>query len=149
MQKIIDYTQDLLAHLGVQGAQVSVEETDEETIVQIDVSEQESGMLIGHHGETIGSLQRMVNTVFRSSPDDKRIVVNINDYRQKREEVLKNMALRFAQRAIESGQPQTLPFLSANERLVIHVELKDHPDVETHSEGEGHDRRLIVSPKNS
>lgn len=148
MQQITSYTQDLLAHMGVTGAEVSVTEEDQNVIVQISVSDQDSGMLIGHHGETIGALQKMMNISFRDVADDKRIVVNINDYKQKREEVLKNMAHRFAERALESGNPQYLPFLPANERLVVHVELKEHPEVETHSEGEGLQRRLVISPKN-
>ena len=148
MQQITEYVQDLLSHMGVSGAEVTMEENGEDIFVNIGVSEQESGMLIGHHGETIGALQRMLNIAFREKTEDKRIIVNINDYKQKREEVLKNMANRFAERAIESGQPQYLPFLPANERLIVHVELKDHPEVTTQSEGEGMQRRLVITPKN-
>lgn len=148
MQQLISYTQDLLAHMGVTGADVSVNDEEKDVLIQISVSDQESGMLIGHHGETISALQKMINISFRDLSDEKRIIVNINDYKQKREEVLVNMAHRFAERALESGQPQYLPFLPANERLVVHVELKDHPDVTTQSEGEGAQRRLVISPKN-
>ncbi|MEO8581578.1 MAG: R3H domain-containing nucleic acid-binding protein [Patescibacteria group bacterium] len=148
MQDITTYTQDLLAHMGVTEAEVAVLEEDENVVVQISVSDQESGMLIGHHGETIAALQRMMNISFRDKAEEKRIVVNVNDYKQKREEVLKNMAHRFAERAIESNVPQYLPFLPANERLIVHVELKDHPEVVTQSEGEGLQRRLVISLKN-
>ena len=148
MQQLTDYTQDLLAHMGVSGATVEIEETDDSYQINIAVSDQESGMLIGHHGETISALQRMLNVSFRDKLSDKRVIVNINDYKQKREEVLRNMADRYAQRAIESGRPQVLPFLSASERLVIHVTLKDHPEVMTESEGEGQQRRVVVSFKN-
>lgn len=148
MDQITSYTQDLLAHMGVTDAEVAVTEEDQNIVIQISVSDQDSGMLIGHHGETISALQKMMNISFREKADEKRLVVNINDYKQKREEVLVNMAHRFAERALESGVPQFLPFLPANERLVVHVELKEHPEVETHSEGEGLQRRLVISPKN-
>lgn len=147
MQIITDYAQDLLAHMGIADAQVTVNENDDSIVVQIAVSDQESGMLIGHHGETISALQRMLNISFREKVGEKRVVVNINDYKEQREEVLKNMARRFADRALESGSDQVLPFLPANERLIIHMELKNNDQVETHSEGEGAQRRLIVSPK--
>jgi spoIIIJ-associated protein len=147
MQPIIDYTQDLLAHMGIADAQVNVSDTDDSIVVHVSVSDQESGMLIGHHGETISALQRMLNISFRDKVEDKRVIVNINDYKEQREEVLKNMARRYADRALESGADQVLPFLPANERLIIHMELKNNDQVETHSEGEGPSRRLIVSPK--
>ncbi len=148
MQDILSYVQDLLSHMGVSDAQTSAEENDGTITIQINVSDEESGMLIGHHGETISALQRMVTVSFRDTLEEKRVVVNVNDYKEKRDDVLKNMANRFAQRVIESGNPQYLPYLPANERLVIHMTLKDHPQVETHSEGEGLQRRLYISPKN-
>lgn len=148
MQELIDYTQDLLGHMGVSGSSVRLEESEDTYQITIDVSEQESGMLIGHHGETISAFQRLLNVSFRDKLNDKRVLLNINDYKQQREEVLKNMAERYAQRAIESGRPQVLPYLSASERLVIHVALKDHDQVATESEGEGAERRLVVSLKN-
>lgn len=148
MQIITDYTQDLLAHMGVADAEVSVSEEADTILVQINVSEAESGMLIGHHGETVSALQRMMNISFREKVGDKKVIVNVNDYKEQREEVLQNMATRFAERAIETEQDQVLPFLPANERLVIHMMLKDHDKVVTHSEGEGQYRRLVVSVKN-
>lgn len=146
MPEVNSFIQDLLAHLGVEG-DVEVTETDEYITVQINVSDQDSGILIGHHGETIRALQLIANTVFRKAAEDKRVTVNVNDYREKREEQLQQMAHRYAERAVQSGVKQVLPFLTAAERLVIHTTLKDHPEVSTQSEGDGMARRLVVRLK--
>lgn len=146
MQQVQDYVTDVLAHMGVTPTTVVVEQKDDRIEVNIDLPEQESGMLIGHHGETIASLQRLANISFRTQELPK-IVVNVNDYSEKRKESLVEMAERFAERAIETGHPQVLPFLPSHERLVIHQALTDHPEVETYSDGEGRQRRLIVALK--
>lgn len=143
-QSIADFTQQLLAHMGIDEPVVEVEEQPDHVFVNLKTDEQQSGMLIGYHGETIASLQKVISLSFRADLGTKKIVVNINDYKQKREGVLEQMALRYAQKAIETSQPQALPFLPANERLVVHMTLKDHDQVETRSEGEGNQRRLVI-----
>lgn len=148
MQKIIDFTDQLLAHMGVTDIQVHVEETDSFYEVNLATDEQQSGMLIGYHGETIASLQKVLSLVFREKLEsDKKIVVNINDYKQKREAAVSTMADRLAERVLETGQPQVLPSLPANERLIVHMMFKDHPELQTQSEGEGNQRRLVISLK--
>jgi spoIIIJ-associated protein len=146
MNTLSQYTQDLMSHLGMNEVTVDVKEDGEFVEVLITVPEQESGMLIGHHGETIQALQRMLNSVFAKKLDDKKVHVNINDYREKRTDSLQVMAQRQAERAVESGQPQILSNLPAHERLVIHQTLQDFPGVKTYSEGEGRFRRLIIEP---
>lgn len=147
MQQVQDYVTDVLAHMGVNPTHISLATNDDRLDVTIELPEEESGMLIGHHGETIASLQRLANISFRNDELPK-IVINVNDYTQKRKEALEEMAQRFAERAIESGRPQVLPFLPSHERLVIHMALQDHTEVETYSDGEGRQRRLIVALKN-
>lgn len=146
---VLEFVQDLCAHMGVSECQVDLEESEQDLQINLLVPEAESGMLIGYHGETITSLQILVNSVFyKKDLEQKKILFNVNDYRQKREEVLQNMAQKYVQRVIDSGNPQVLPYLPSNERLIIHVFLKDHPEVITESEGEGLSRRLVVKLKN-
>jgi len=76
-----------------------------------------------------------------------RILVNVNDYRQKREESLKMVALNAAQKVKFSNEAAVLTNLSPSERRIIHLTLADHPDVESLSEGQGQERRLVIKPR--
>ncbi len=137
-----EFLTQLLAHMGVDTAVVHAEESDDAHTLTIACDENESGLLIGRHAETLDALQYLVRIVFQKD-DAKTIVVNINDFRQKREEYLLDLASRVAARVMETGKPQTLR-LNAAERRVVHMALTDHPDVTTESEGEGIYRVLRV-----
>jgi len=146
---IQEFVQRLLAHMGVEGAEVVVEESDM-IFVQITVSEEESGLLIGYHGEVLASLQKVLQLVYHEHDEDKKIVVNINDYKQRREAQLREMTTKIAQRVLETGQTYIFSFLPANERLVIHkivVETPEFSRLESVSEGEGNQRRLQIRVK--
>ncbi|MEP7166940.1 MAG: R3H domain-containing nucleic acid-binding protein [Candidatus Woesebacteria bacterium] len=139
---IQDFVTQLLAHMGTESARVEIEETDESVVVHLFSDENESGLLIGHHAETLDALQHILRLLFQKD-FEQPIMVNINDFRQEREEYLKNLARRVADRVIESGRPQVLR-LSANERRIIHMTLADDPSVTTESEGEGAYRVLKI-----
>lgn len=146
-QAIQTYTEELLAHLGVDQASVTCQlEEDDVVEVHIDVAEADSGMLIGFHGETIGNIQRLLNSSFQQESGGV-IRVNVNDYRQKREKVVTEMAEKIADRVRETGQDEALPALPANERLLVHMALKDDPELETYSQGEGIHRRVVIAIK--
>ncbi len=143
---INDFMTRLLAHLGVEDSEVQVEEDDQYINVQIKVSEEESGLLIGYHGETLAALQRLAQLSQRDSTE-KKILININDYKQHREEQLKEMTIRIAERVLETRQSYVFPFLPANERLVVHSTLAEMPEfaeLESISTGEGSGRRLEI-----
>ncbi len=146
---IEEYLSRLLAHSGVDDAQITTEETDDEIAVQVNVGEDEVGILIGYHGETIASLQRMIRLVFKDEIE-KRIVLNINDYRQSRKEKLQEMVKNIAQRVLETGDEYVFPYLPANERFLVHTELSENPEyaeLESVSDGEGLGRRLVIRQK--
>ena len=109
---------------------------------------QEAGILIGYHGDTIASLQLMLNLLlYKQHGEWAKLVVNVGDYREKRLEVLKKMALDTAHRVKFSSQPVALFNLNPYERRLIHEFLSTDSAVSTESEGEGRDRHLIVKPK--
>jgi len=142
-----EISEKLLKLIGLE-AKVVVAEDKENQAIKVDVDTAEQGILIGYHGETLSSLQLLLGImVSRKAGEWLRVLVNIGDYRQKREEVLKNMALSAAQKAKFSGEPVSLPPLSGSERRIIHLTLADNPSVETQSEGEGEERRVIVKPR--
>ncbi len=140
-----DFSSQLLAHMGVESAQVEVLETDDAFVVSIQCDEHESGLLIGRHAETLDAMQHILRLTFQKEYE-KPVVVNINDFREHREEYLKDLAQRIADRVIETGKPQTLR-LQAHERRLIHMALADNTQVTTQSEGEGPYRVLMVVPK--
>lgn len=144
-----DFTQRLLAHMGVEEAVVEVEE-GETTLVNIKVAEEESGLLIGYHGECLTALQRVLYMAYAREDQDKKFLVNINDYKERRTAQLQEMARNAAERVTESGQPYGFSFLSASERLVVHEFIANTPefsDLESYSTGDGQRRRLYIRQK--
>jgi spoIIIJ-associated protein len=137
---------ELLTNLQIE-AQVEVAE-GEDGLFTVNVETPESGLLIGFHGETLSSFQLILGLmVYKKLGQWVKIVVEVGDYRAKRAEQLTAMAQAYANQAISSGQPVTLPPLPPSERRVIHIALQDRPDVETESTGEGNQRRVVVKPK--
>lgn len=144
-----EFTERLLAHMGVEGAVVQVEE-GESTIVKIEVPESESGLLIGYHGEGITALQRILYMAHSREDQERKFLVNVNDYKERRAGQLQEMARSAAEKVLSSGQPYGFSFLSASERLVIHefiAQTAEFAELETISEGEGSRRRLFVRRK--
>jgi|SRR3989344_694855 len=143
---IQDYLEQALAHMGCENAEITIEEDEQNIKATIRVPEEDSGMFIGRRGETLTGLQRIVATTFREQLGEKRISVDINEYKVRRGDAVQQMALEVAERVKESGKPETLPLLSAEERRLVHMALKD-AGVVTQSEGEGMERRLTVFPE--
>ncbi len=140
-----DFVSECLKLLLIEGKVVV--EKDEET-VRVNIETSQSGALIGYHGEGLISLQLILNImVHKKTGSWQRVVVNVGDYRQKREEYLRNLALNVAARVKATQNPTTLNDLSSFERRIIHLVLSQDPDVEAYSEGEGKDRHLIIKPK--
>jgi spoIIIJ-associated protein len=83
---------------------------------------------------------------YKKRPFSKRIVVDSEGYRQRRVEAIQGMAHRTARRALREKRPLSLPPMSPAERRVIHLFLKENPDVTTSSEGEEENRRVVVNP---
>jgi spoIIIJ-associated protein len=109
------------------------------------------GLLIGKHGQTIDAVQYLVNAaVSRAFPDErKQIVVDASGYRARREATLAAIAQRSAERALQQGSPVELEPMTAVERKVVHLALRDHPGVETTSEGTEPNRFVVVAPAGS
>lgn len=140
----------LLTELSV-GSSVKAEAitADEQEEIRVQLESPEAAALIGFHGETLQALQLIFSFMSHQVLGQwVRVVVNVGDYRQKREEQLNRLAQNLAMKAKFSGEQQIIPNLSAAERRIIHLSLADRPDVCTLSEGEGRQRQLIIKPKN-
>jgi len=114
----------------------------------IDIQGDDSGLLIGRRGETLRSMQFLVNLmVNRDTANPTRIVLDVEKYKERRYKALEEMALKVAEKVAATGRPITLEPMAPAERRVVHLALADHPRVTTESFGEGTDRRVTVRPR--
>jgi spoIIIJ-associated protein len=134
--------------LSLMGIDASVETSETAEGVRADISGDDLGLLIGRHGSTIDALQYIAAIVVNGDRRQRRqVVVDAEGYRVRRESILRALAERTAQRVARDNSPITLKPMSAAERKVIHLCLKDHPRVETVSEGNEPFRAVVVSPR--
>jgi spoIIIJ-associated protein len=131
--------------IGV-NAEIDVDE-GEETIT-VSCTGPDLGMLIGRHGQTIDAIQYLANAaMYRSHSDErKEVVVDAAGYRARRRASLEALALRSAERALAQGEPVELEPMTAVERKVVHLRLKELDGVETTSEGTEPNRFVVVHP---
>jgi spoIIIJ-associated protein len=126
-------------------ATVDIDESDDE--IRATVNGDDLGLLIGKHGSTIDALQHLAfRAAFRGEEIRKQVVVDAAGYRERREGALHRMADRAAAEALRYARPVELEPMRATERKIVHTYLGERNDVETHSEGDEPDRRLVVSP---
>lgn len=125
---------------------VSVRETDEECVLDIDGADSE--LLQAEGGELLEALQHLVNQSFgRQLKSGQRLVCDVNSFRATREAELRAMAQHAANQVRSTGNDFLFGPMNANERRIIHLTLADNEDVFTESVGEGADRKLRVGPK--
>ncbi len=116
--------------------------------LKIEIEGEDSGILIGRRGQTLDALQYLLNIVVnKDAPVLKRIVLDVEEYRARRASELEDLARRAAKQAIQKKAKIALRPMSAYERRIIHVTLQDNDDVETVSEGEEPDRKVLIVPK--
>jgi spoIIIJ-associated protein len=128
-------------------ASVEIEEGDEE--IRATVNGEDLGLLIGKHGSTIDALQHLAGRVAFGGGDRKTVVVDAAGYRERREGALQRAADQAVSDALAYGRPVELEPMSSPERRIVHTYLRDRTDVQTHSEGDEPDRRLVVTPVRS
>lgn len=145
LQSLVDELFKLLG-VGAKGI-VSFDETEKIYMVNIETQD-EAGLLIGHRGEVIDSLQTVLGMMFKSKVGEwLPIEVNIGDWRDKQEDYLKGLATQSSLKAKESGEAQPIYNLKASERRIIHLFLSEDTEIETESVGDGANRYLLVKPK--
>lgn len=141
-----DTTEELLKLLEIQGG-FEVKETEE--AIEINLNTEDSGIVIGYHGDTLESLQLVLSLCLaRKLGEFKRVSIEVGEYKKKREEWLKNLAAETKDRALSENKEIYLSDLKAWERRVVHIILQNDQEVVSESIGEGKDRVLVVKPKN-
>ncbi len=144
-ERVRELVEGVLDELDLEG-EVEVSE-DEERIVAVVVGEDDYGLLIGRRGQTIDALQLLCyQAAFRGIRERKRVVVDAAGYRERRREVLVSRADRAAEQALEGNCSVEMDPMSAQERRVVHERLKGRAGIETFSEGDEPQRRVVVAP---
>ena len=136
---------ELLHRMGVAATRVEVRAADP---ITLDIRGHDVADLIGRRGENLRALQFILNLmVNKQLRRHRRLVVDVDGYRARREELLRGMAQRFAQRVRTVREPLQLEAMPPNERRIVHLALADDPDVTTESTGEGDARRVVIKPR--
>ena len=141
--------EQLMTHLGFDvKVEVAAGETSRLNVVGEGDEREALGALIGRKGERLSALQHLVNLMLSKAMGSwTRVLVDVEDYRGRRERQLRDLALRAASRVVETGKMLQLEPMPALERRWIHLTLRDHPDVSTQSIGEEPNRRVVIVPR--
>ncbi len=132
-------------HLGIKD---SFEVIEGQESIDIVISSDDPGLIIGHHGDTLDSLQLVLSLMLAKKLGEfKRVSVEVGDYKKNRSDYLKNLAAQTKERAMAQQQEVYLPNLKSWERREVHLYLQDDPDVISESVGEGKERTLVIKPK--
>lgn len=139
-EKIKTFIETLLTKLQVPFDSVAIEGDDEQIVFQITSSD--SARLIGSRGDTIRALNHIVKKAFDS--EDMRFFIDVNGYRTKKIDDLKQTARLLAERARSLKYNVEMTPMSSYERMIVHAALAEEPNIATESHGEGRDRRVVI-----
>ncbi len=141
------YLKSILEGMGFSGVSVTAKETVEDIYFEI-TCEEDYGNIIGRRGETLDALQYLTRLfVNRAEDNNKRVALNVGDYRARREETLKALAKRQANRVLKYGRSTALEPMNPYERRIIHTAIQEVEGVTSHSVGEGDRRRVVITPE--
>ncbi len=147
-ERAVEFLDGMFELLGIT-ATTELEEGDENENTKINVVTPNTYALIGHRGEMLDALQVLAGAVANTGREEyKRVVVDCEGYREKREETLKRLANKLAEKAVRLGRKLSLEPMTPYERRIIHAALADSTEVKTASEGKEPNRYIVVIPNN-
>lgn len=147
VQEIVKKLLQLMKTYAVATVEVKNSEDDDRQIISIEIEGDDLSFLIGRHAETLNAIQYIISLMV--SHEFNRwipVQVDIQNYRSRREKELQKLARRMADQVVASGRKQTLEPMPANERRIIHIELRKRDDVFTESVGEDPYRKIYIHP---
>jgi len=141
----------LIHYLGMK-AQVSANYSeaviDDHRSIQVDVRGDDLSALIGRHAETLTALQHIASLIVgKQTQQWVQLRIDVEGYRSRREKQIRQLANRMADQVTKTGRKVTMEPMTANERRVVHIELRGHPAVITESTGEDPYRKVVILPK--
>ena len=144
-KKIETFLSELFAKIGVE---VSVQTLEDEEKLHVELITESAGIIIGKRGKTLESLQLITNIIVNKDMDKwKKVVLDIENYRDKRENTLTDLAHKVAGKVKKTGRSQYLEPMNPFERRVIHMALQEDPDISTKSEGSGNLKKVKIYMK--
>jgi len=146
--KITEVLTNVLSQLSLADDQIKIDMADDENInISLSLPEDAAGIFVGHHGEGLSSLRMIFSLIiFQRFNIWPKLHLNVNDYQERREETLKELAQDAADRAVSLQKEIIVPNLSSYERRIIHMFLSEFPGVKTESRGEAPFRQLVIVP---
>ncbi len=149
-----DIVIELLRHMGITADVMVVDnpstvppDEEEPPTIFLDILGNDLGMLIGRRGDHLSHLQYLISMLVNQRLETwTRVIVDVEGYRTRREESLVGLAERVARQVSRSRRPIDLEPMPPNERRIVHLTLRSHPEVSTHSSGEGSHRHITVEP---
>ena len=116
--------------------------------IEVNITGEDSGFLIGYRGDVLNALQTILSSVANKNLNTRiRVILDIENYRNKRKETLENLAVKVSKSVSRTGKSITLEPMGAYERKIIHSKLQDSKYVTTHSIGEEPNRKVVISKK--
>ncbi len=148
VQVVSDLLERMKVRARVTADYVQPEEGGDQPTVMVEIQGNDLSILIGRRSETLNALQYIANLIVgREAGRWVPLMIDVQGYRQRRERQLRQLARRMAEQALHTGRRQVLEPMPANERRVIHLELREHTDVSTESVGEEPNRKVTIVPK--
>jgi spoIIIJ-associated protein len=147
LEKLLDLM-GLSARVSLSEAFTVVDETGDTESLGLNIEGDDLGILIGRRGQTMLSLQHILRLIVSSTSEVKMpIVVDVEGYKERRCEGIRNLAFRLADQVAVRKSSFAMEPMSAFERRIVHLALADHPDVITESSGLGEARKVVIIPK--
>lgn len=141
-----EFLETFTGNIGLGETKISAEYNEEKDEVNVVMDGDHLGLLIGHHGDVLDALQYLTGLAAnRGKEGFTRVTVDIENYREKRVETLKQLARRSAAKVKKNGKNMTFEPMNAYERRIIHSELQNVSGVTTYSIGSGDDRRVVIA----
>ncbi len=138
----INYLKPILENLGCTNITMKVAEKENSALIELEGDG--LGVIIGHRGETLDSLQYLAGLAANNGGGYYKVSLNIGDYRQRREETLINLAGRICEQVLNTGKCRTLEPMNPYERRIIHTTVQNFDGVTSASFGEGNERRVVI-----
>lgn len=146
-QEAASFIKDVGENMGLQ---VDVEIVQKKDATVLNISGNDLGMIIGRRGQTLDALQYLANIIANRYSDSYiRIILDAENFRERRKKTLEDLAVRLAGRVVRTRKEVALEPMPPQERKVIHSKLQDHPEVKTFSKGEEPNRRVVIALKQS
>ncbi len=145
MEKIEEIIQKLLNFLEISELEINIEE--KEDALRISIRVPDAGLLIGVDGEILGSLEQILRLLIKKTGDQRRVILDINNYRLQKENYIREIAQKAGRQVMLTKKEVYLPPMNSYERRLVHLELSINPDIATESIGYEPERRVIIKSR--